>query len=138
MRRNILAITMLMICSLTFLTACGSSASKVDNVEINIGESVKFSKEEIEKAVDVVVNVFLKDSEHIELHSLSYDEEYSDFQLENYREDVDPNNIIVLSSDFYVDSKAGGAWNPDSDYNWMFILSRNDKNSDWILDDWGY
>ncbi|HHX58067.1 MAG TPA: hypothetical protein GX710_08635, partial [Clostridiales bacterium] len=56
MRRNILAITMLMICSLTFLTACGSSASKVDNVEINIGESVKFSKEEIEKAVDVVVN----------------------------------------------------------------------------------
>lgn len=58
--------------------------------------------------------------------------------MKNYREDVEPNNMIIISSDFYVDSKAGGAWNPDSDYNWMFILSRDNKESDWKLDDWGY
>lgn len=113
-----------------------------NNVEVTIGESVKFSKEEIEKAIEVVINDFFINAEHVELHSLSYNEEYSDSQLEqfidNYGEDIGPNNIIIISSDFYVDSKAGGAWNPNSDYNWMFILSRNDKNSEWVLDSYGY
>lgn len=108
------------------------------NIEINIGESTKFTQKEIQQAIDVVIQDFFKDSKHIELHSLSYDEEYSNAQMKNYREDVAPNNMIIISSDFYVDSKAGGAWNSDSDYYWMFILSRDNKESDWTLDDWGY
>ena len=80
-----------------------------------------------------------KEFEHCKLHSLSYDEAQSDRQLKNYTDDaVDLDNRMILFSDFYVDSKAGGAWNPDSNYNWMFILSRENKDSDWSVDDWGY
>ncbi|MGL6173317.1 MAG: hypothetical protein ACRC1P_01725 [Cellulosilyticaceae bacterium] len=120
------------------MTACNSSNNSIDNIEINIGESTKFTEKEIQQAIDVVIQYFFKDKEHIELHSLSYDEEYSNSQMKSYREDIEPNNMIIISSEFYVDSKAGGAWNPDSDYYWMFILSRDNKESKWTLDDWGY
>lgn len=135
MKKMILAVTM--ISSLLLLNACGSTAGKVDHVQIEIGESSKFTTKEIEQAIDATKEQF-KEFEHCELHSLSYDEEESDFRLKSLREDPDLENMIVLFSDFYVNSKAEGAWNPDSYYNWMFILSRENKNSDWIVEDWGY
>lgn len=67
-----LILGLVIMCGITLLTACNSSNSSIDNAEINIGKSVKFTEKEIAQAVDVVIQDFFKDSEHIELHSLSY------------------------------------------------------------------
>ena len=121
------------------MTACHSSSNSMDQVEINLGTSNSFTEEEIQQAIDIVLKDFFEDAEHVELHSLSYDEDLSNKQKETYGTmDVEPNNEIIISSDFYVDKNAGGAWNPDSDYSWIFVLYREDEHSNWILDDWGY
>lgn len=116
------------------------------NVEVNIGESVKFGEEEINDAINCVKKKF-KDFEGCNLTKLWYDEEKSNNFIEGYLKngkgsvnDIKAENVIVLLSDFYVDSSGGdGSLNPNSTYsNWNWILIKNSKTGNWEVDDWGY
>ncbi len=53
---------------------------------------------------------------------------------------VSKNNVIVLLSEFDVDSSGGnGSLNPNSTYNnWMWIHIRDSSKGEWQVDDWGY
>ncbi len=128
-----------------------NSISTVDGVDepesINaiIGQSAKFTEEEITRAIDIVKNNF--EFPAATLTKIWYDEEKSDFLVTVYLKNgrgsvngVKPENVIILLSDFDVDGSGDNpVLNPDSTYtDFQWILIRNSKTSDWIIDDCGY
>jgi beta-lactamase regulating signal transducer with metallopeptidase domain len=117
------------------------------NIEptINIGDSIKFTKEEIGEAIELVKNDF--DFPASTLTKIWYKEEESDkfskLYLDYGRGSVngaESENVIVLLSNFDVDdSGEDSSLNPNSTYeNFQWILIRSDDNSDWEIDDRGY
>jgi hypothetical protein len=126
------------------LTSC--NMGKTDGVEISIGESSKFSKEEIQSAVNCVIQEF-RDFSGCTLTKIWYDEERSNMQIEDYmtygtgsENRVKAEDVISLFSDFDVNSTGGdGGFNPDSTYtDWNWILVRDSKTGGWRAEEWGY
>lgn len=119
---------------------------KTNNVVIRIEKSDKFSKEELNDAINCVKKKF-KDFKGCNLTELWYAEEKSNNYIEGYLSNgkgsvngVKAENVIVLMSNFHVDSSgASGGFNPNSAYsNWSWILIRDGKTGNWKVDDWGY
>ena len=137
-----------MICLITIclsIVGC-SQMGKSNKAIITIRESKQFSVKEINEAMDRVKNKF-KDFKGCELKTLLYDEDKSNSFIQGYINNgndsgngVSAENMIVLLSDFYVDSSgAEGSFNPDSTYYaWNWILVRDNKTSPWKVEDWGY
>ena len=121
------------------------SAGRTDHAVVTIGDSAKFSEDELQDAVDCILEKFW-DFEDCDLQRLWYDEERSDKQVQSYMTNgkgsengVEEGNVIVLFSDFRVGWSAGGGWNPGSNYtDWMWILIRDGEEGEWRADDWGY
>lgn len=122
-----------------------SACNKVEEskIERNISKSEKFSTEEINKAMVAVEQYFaFKDAE---LTKIYYDEEKSNEVVDVYKtngrgslNDITPDNIMVIFTDFTVSSdiNEGLSEGEYEAFNW--ILIREDKNSDWKVDDYGY
>lgn len=132
----------LMVLSLMVVTQVG----KTDNVVVNIGATDKFSKNEVNDAVNCVKESF-KSFKGCTLTKLWYDEKKSNQCIEGYLKNgrgsvngVKPENVIVLLSNFDVDSSGGnGGVNPNSTYdNYNWILIRDSKADNWKVDDRGY
>ena len=126
------------------LVACNQTTES-NNIEVNIGKSSKFTQEEINKAVDCLKSDF--NFEACTLTKIYYDEEKSNTTIKNYfqfgkgsENNVKPENVIALLSDFDVDNSGDNpvlnSGETYTDYNW--ILIRDDKNSDWKIDDFGF
>ena len=133
-----------MILMIFSLVGCNQN-NKPTNIKIDIGESTKFSKEEIDNAVDCLKRSF--DFEACTLTKIYYNEEISNTAVEDYLQfgngsvnKVKAENVIVLLSDFDVDNSGDNpVLNPGETYtNYNWILIRDDKNSDWKVDDWGF
>lgn len=116
-----------------------------DSLMINIGDSTKFTKEEINDAVDLVKESFGFPAST--LTKIYYDEEKSNSCAQSYLQygrgqenEVKAENIIVLLTDFDVDDSGDNpVLNADSTYeayNW--ILIRDSKEDKWRIDDQGY
>lgn len=122
------------------LTGC---KGKTDgDITIDKGNSSKFSEAEIDSAIKVVKDNFSFPGS--KLKSISYDEAKSEDAIKDFMEygkgkgiDIDPNNIIVLFSDFDVSGEnpvlSKGEY---KDYSW--ILVRKDKDREWKIEDQGY
>ena len=146
MKRIITLLFILALC--VSLSACKSSGT-TNNAEIDYGSSAFFSEAEIESAIDVVLIKF-RDFEGCDLKKLWYDEERSDRIIQQdissgggntiKNSGAEPGNIIILFSDFYVDSSGGdGSFNPDFTYtDWNWILIRDRAEDKWNIKDWGY
>lgn len=127
------------------LLVLGLVACKENKIIREVGPSDKFSKAEINSSLDKVIEDF--DFKGSSLKKVWYDEEKSErevgFYMRNGRgsvNGVERENVIILLSEFDVDSSGGdGSLNPNSTYeNFMWILIRNDKSSPWEIDDRGY
>lgn len=112
------------------------------DITIDKGDSTKFSEEEIDSAIKVVKDNFSFPGS--KLKAVSYDEAKSEDAIKDFMEygkgkatDIDPNNIIVLFSDFDVIGK-----NPvlsKGEYkNYSWTLVRKDKDKEWKIEDQGY
>lgn len=128
-----LVITIIIISS---LTACGGS---VKDLKIKKVESELYTNEEIDSAIEIIVQEFKKDWKGCTLKEIYY---AGDETSKNYQDWADRNNVdeaIVLLSSFDVDESGGdGSLNPNDTYdNWMWILVRND-NGKWKHVDHGY
>ena len=130
-----------MILMIFSLVGCNQN-NKPTNIKLDIGESTKFSKEEIDNAVDCLKRSF--DFEACTLTKIYYNEEISNTAVEDYLQfgngsvnKVKAENVIVLLSDFDVDNSGNNpVLNPGETYtNYNWILIRDDKNSDWKVDD---
>ncbi len=113
---------------------------------IDLGESVEFTKADLESATEIIMTEF-NSWEGCEMHELRYagDEAYSlenlnwlnelakaDGKEESYTE------CICFLSDFHSPKKAYGAWEKDKEYeNWQWWLARTD-GGEWELVTWGY
>ena len=133
-----------MILMIFLLVGCNQN-NKPTNIKLDIGESTKFSKEEIDNAVDCLKRSF--DFEACTLTKIYYNEEISNTAVEDYLQfgngsvnKVKDENVIVLLSDFDVDNSGDNpVLNPGETYtNYNWILIRDDKNSDWKVDDCGF
>ena len=133
-----------MILMIFLLVGCNQN-NKPTDIKLDIGESTKFSKEEIDNAVDCLKRNF--DFEACTLTKIYYNEEISNTAVENYLQfgngsvnKVKAENVIVLLSDFDVDNSGDNpVLNPGETYtNYNWILIRDDKNSDWKVDDCGF
>lgn len=132
-RRWMLCVTILLV---IFLAACGGG--DVRNVNFRIEESEIYTQEEIQKAADVVMDFFSREYEGCTMTDLWYDEDYSLKQADDWAEQYDAEEAIVLRTNFNVDGSGRSAsLNPNDtyqDYNW--ILVRN--GGTWELKTWGY
>ena len=134
-------LTLLSLLIIFNLSACNKAEES--KIERNIGKSEKFSTEEINKGmVTVEQNFSFKDAE---LTKIYYDEEKSNEVVDVYKtngrgalNDITPDNIMVIFTDFTVSSdiNEGLSEGEYKAFNW--ILIREDKNSDWKVDDYGY
>jgi len=123
-----------------------SQSGKSNNVQVSIGQSSKFSEEEIKEAVAKVKTEF-RGFQGCELTDIWYTEEESTKIAEDYlnygggsEKDIDPNNVIGLLSNFEVDSSGSdGSLEPSSTYTeWNWILIRDSKSQKWRVVDSGY
>lgn len=133
-----------MILMIFLLVGCNQN-NKPTDIKLDIGESTKFSKEEIDNAVDCLKRSF--DFEACTLTKIYYNEEISNTAVEDYLQfgngsvnKVKAENVIVLLSDFDVDNSGDNpVLNPGETYtNYNWILIRDGKNSDWKVDDCGF
>lgn len=108
--------------------------------------SQKFTDGEINAAIEAVKNKFA-DFEGCTLTKLYFDVDKNDKEtisyLTNGRDSVNgatEDNVLILMSEFDVGKSGGdGSLNAGETYSdWMWILIRQDKNSPWVVDDWGY
>ncbi|MDR2546091.1 MAG: DUF4829 domain-containing protein [Lachnospiraceae bacterium] len=139
------AVTLLALMLSLSISACGN-AGTTGNAEIDYGSSTSFSESEIKAAVETVLRKF-KAFSGCDLLRLWYDEDRSSSQVEGYLtwglgsvDGDERENIIILSSDFYVDSSGGdGSFNRNYTYSdWNWILVRKSPNHKWVVVDWGY
>lgn len=142
MKKIVIYLSMILI--IFSLVGCNQNNESID-IKVDIGESTKFSEEEINKAVDCLKRSF--DFEACTLTKIYYNEEISNTAVENYLQfgngsenKVKTENVIVLLSDFDVDNSDNNpvlnTGETYTNYNW--ILIRDDKNSNWKVDDWGF
>lgn len=126
------------------LASCNKGSSSND-ILIEASKSTKFSKDEIENAIQTVKSNFSFSGAN--LTKIWYDEEKSNYLVDGYLKNgkglingVKAENVIILLSNFDVDSSGNNpTLNPNttySDYQW--ILIRDSKNNSWKIDDSGY
>ena len=122
------------------LTAC--KGKEDGDITIDIGDSSKFSEEEIDSAIKVVEDNFSFTGS--KLKAVCYDEAKSEDAINDFMEygkgkgtDIDPNNIIVIFSEFDVSGEnpvlSKGEY---KDYSWTLV--RKDKDKEWKIEDQGY
>ena len=126
---------LLVLCLL--LTGCGGG--NISGVQVAIGESACFTREEIEQAMDVAMDYFRREFDGCTMTAIRYDEGKSYAQSLEWANTYGAEEAIVLYSDFDVDASGGdGSLNPNSTYrNWQWVLTRNGGGA-WVLQTWGY
>ena len=100
------------------------------NAQITIGESERFTQEEIESAANIIVSEF--DIVNRELISLWYDEDLSNQAIaQSHLEDIDKDSTILFFSTITVLNQ--GVFAPgDLEYlGWMLV--RNAQTGEWEL-----
>jgi hypothetical protein len=118
---------------------------KVENVEITIGASDKFSTWEIEEAIECVKERFVDDYRGCELLKLWYDEGSSESHIERFMTfgrgrltDTGSKNVIVLFSDFMAGRRACMTFNPPMLHkDWVWVLARDSASGSWRIINWG-
>lgn len=132
------------ILSIFSLLGCTQERYSSDIV-IDISESTKFSKDEINSAIECVKNNFSFPSST--LTKIWYDEKKSNTLIDSYLETgrgaingVKEENVIIILSNFDVDDSGDNpVLTPDTTYtDYQWILIRDDNTSDWKIDDMGY
>jgi hypothetical protein len=126
---------LLVLCLL--LTGCGGG--NISGVQVAIGESASFTREEIEQAMDVAMDYFRREFDGCTMTAIRYDESKSYAQSLEWAQTYGTEEAIVLYSDFDVDASGGdGSLNPNSTYrNWQWVMTRNGGGK-WNLRTWGY
>lgn len=123
-----------------------SQSGKATDVQVNLGESVKFSDEELTNAA-IAVEKRVGNFKGVELKELWFTEEESDRVVKDYMKyghgssnGIKQENVIVLVSNLKTDAKGGdGSFEPDFLYtDWNWILIRDNHSGKWHVDDWGY
>ena len=126
------------------LVGCGQGAAS--DVEIDYGDSVIYTEEDMDAAIKLIKDEFAT-WKGCELHSITYssDDECNPENIAWMNELAAANDLtgdfsqcIMFESDFHSPKKDAEAWEPDTEYtNWQWWLART-EGGDWELLTWGY
>lgn len=110
----------------------------VRHVQRFVGDSLVYTEEEVRDAMDVTEEYFRKYFVGCKLLELTYDAKWR-LQEEEWAESYGVDQVIVLTSSFYVKPNGGdGSLNQDDTYTgWQWILARNGDGK-WEHRDHGY
>ncbi len=137
---------LLFIFSIIVITFSLVACEKTNNVNVSIEKSESFSEEEINNAVETVKTHF-KSFNGCTLTDIWYDESDSNKLVDDYlkyggglENNSTIENSIGLRSNFDVGSSGGdGSLEPNSTYtDWTWVLIRDNKNSNWKVQESGY
>lgn len=137
---------MLVVFSIILITFSLVACGKTSNVKVSIEKSESFSEEEINDAVETVKTHF-RGFSGCTLTDIWYDESDSTKLVDDYlkygaglENNASIENSIGLKSNFDVGSSGGdGSLEPNSTYtDWTWVLIRNNKNSNWKVQESGY
>jgi hypothetical protein len=108
---------------------------------VELGASPRFSQQERQRAAKLILQQFKVGYAGCKLKRIYYDEAYcvrwGGTMLEQAK--VDPDNLIVLRSDFSASASAAGGFTPNQDYDgWTWYLTRAKKGSPWKVYTCGY
>ena len=150
-KTNILRVTALILVAVMCfsLAACSRLCNLgiVENVEVELGDSDRFSQQELEDAVECVKDYFKINFVNCELLSISYDKYQSDNNIEGYlnrgpgaTNGSTYENTISLSSDFVTyDVGSDTGLEPNADYSyWNWTLIRSSRHGHWHVIECGY
>ena len=137
-------ISLCLILSIFSLVACNQEKISKD-IKIDISKSTKFSKVEINDAINCVKNNFSFPAST--LTKIWYDEEKSNYLVDVYLKygqgsvnGVSSKNVIILLTNFDVDGSGDNpVLEPNSTYtDYQWVLIRDNETSDWEIDGCGY
>lgn len=102
-------------------------------------ENPKYSEDEVQNAMKIVINEFKHSFTGCSLQTLDYDEDHSNYESPEWAVRYGADEAIVLVSSFVTGPEGGdGSLNPNNNYtNWKWVLTRN-GNGPWELQTWGY
>lgn len=128
------------------ITVVGCTRSvEISNTSIEISQSTKFNEDTISDAINKLQSEF--DLKGATLLRVKYDEVKSNNAIKDYimygngmESKAEAENTIVLFTDFYVDDSGS---NPvlESDFtytNYSWLLTRDDSDSDWEIEEGGF
>lgn len=138
-KRIILIVSLIFIIVIIAKLFLLNNGGDVSSVKRTVKISEIYSEQDINDAMDIVVNYFQNNFEGCTLTDLWYEESASVLVSEDWAKQYNADESIILFSSFDADSSGGdGGFNPDDTYsNWQWILIR-DKSSIWELKEWGY
>lgn len=129
----------IIIIGITYLVIDADRPGITKHAQIILGDSEKYSEEEIQAAIDIVLIEF-KDFPAV-LNKLWYDEEKSKIESKSWIEKYSADDVIVLYSEFRTfkgEQAMLAGFDRDKEYkNWNWVLIRS-NNEDWQLETWGY
>lgn len=106
------------------ITGCDNNEEKRQ-----IEDSEFYNHKDIEEAIDVVQNNFKKECQGCTLKEISFDEDATFFEGEEWAEEYDADEAIIITTNFDKDSTTY------DDYEWILVRSNKGK---WQLKKWGY
>lgn len=127
------------------LVACSNDTNNVNEKKDKFIACNIFTQEEIDGAINCVKNSFQEEpfNKYV-LNDVWYDEENSNITIESYLDigkgkenGVKAENVIVISSEFFVGDVNDGPLEPNTTYDIDWILIRGDKKEQWRVDDCG-
>lgn len=128
----------ILLCLSLLLNGCVPKG-KIDNAEIEYGESEMFTRHELETAVDTVLKKF-KDFPDCTLYTLQYSEEMTQQYQQSYGEENEYKDyeIVVYVSHFTTGPKSDReGFTPDSDWDFHWILGRKNNKNEWEILNYG-
>lgn len=130
-----------MVLSTILFLLCFCGCSDVSNFGVDYGNSQIYTKKDMNKAIDKIVDEF-RTWDGCVLYSIEYaGDEKCEKELEYCRElgdNEDFTQCIVFTSSFRSPVNGGGAWYPNQVYTgWDWYLAR-EENGGWVLLTWGY
>ncbi|MCI6771256.1 MAG: hypothetical protein MR567_04730 [Oscillospiraceae bacterium] len=98
-----------------------------------------YSDEDIDSAVRTVKESFQEKPWFVSLQRIWFDEEESESFLDGYHlcERYGKSDIITIGCDYYI-YQDEEAWQSGAYDGWSVILTRENKDSEWIIADQGY
>lgn len=133
-----LSFIMLFLALLTFLSSC-SNRGDISRVNMDYGESELYTQDEISSAMDVVITYFYREFAACTLTELWYDEEKTSDAAEEWADNSQADEAIILLSNYKVGRHGASiALNPGETYSeWQWILVK-DADGNWSILTCGY
>lgn len=145
-KRIILLLSIFTVTLLLF--GCAGKGGDVSDVKIDYGKSDIYTKEDMDKAIEVIKKEF-SEWDGCKLYDIRYlsDDANSKENIKWLNQLAKGQNIkgnftevIAFKSDYHSPKDTEGtAWEADTDYkDWQWWLARDGKEGDWILLSNGY